>query len=171
MSRSEATEALIDRFATGAEILAYATQQLDREQEQARPGPGAWSTAELVAHLLETDLVYSDRMKRLIAEDNPTLQAFDENAWIAGLGAQETPVAEAVELFVANRRWMTRLLRRLDEADFSRSGTHSEIGRQSLAQILATITNHVDHHVKFLYAKRANLGSALYPRYTRSPDE
>lgn len=171
MSRSETTEALIDRFEAGAEILTYATQQLTAEQAQARPGPGAWSIAELVAHLLDTDLVYSDRMKRLVAEDEPTLQGFDENAWIAKLGAQDMPVDEGAALFAANRRWMTRLLRRLDESDFARWGNHTEAGRQTLAHILSTITNHVDHHVKFLYAKRGNLGSALYPRYTRSPNE
>jgi hypothetical protein len=26
--------------------------------------------------------------------------------------------------------------------------------------------NHLDHHLRFLYAKRANLGVAIQPRYT-----
>lgn len=168
---TEPIAALIDRYASGGEILAYATQGLSREQLQARPGPGVWSIAELVAHLLDADLVYADRMKRLVAEDNPTLQAFEEDAWVARLGGHEMPVDEAVALLDANRRWMTRLLRRLPEPDFARAGTHTAAGRQTLAQVVATITNHLDHHLKFLYGKRGNLGVALYPRYTRSPHE
>jgi uncharacterized damage-inducible protein DinB len=161
---------VIDRYVRGAELLAYASQGLTPEQQTARPGPGDWSIAELVVHLLDADLVYADRMKRLIAEDHPTLQGFDENRWIERLDSQSLPVGEAVDLFVANRRWMARLLRKCSEADFARTGTHTEAGPKSLAEILITITGHVDHHLKFLYAKRGNLGISLYPRYTRDPD-
>ncbi len=171
MSRSEATEALIGRYSAGAEILLYATQQLTRDQEQARPGPGSWSIAELVVHLLDADLVYAERMKRLMAEANPTLLAFDQVHWLERLGAAEMPLEEAVNLFVANRRWMTRLLRRLSDEDFRKAGQHSEAGRKTLADVVATIANHVDHHLCFLYGKRSNLGVSLYPRYCRQPNE
>jgi hypothetical protein len=36
----------------------------------------------------------------------------------------------------------------------------------TLAEILVKAANHLDHHLKFLYAKRAKLGVAIYPRYT-----
>jgi uncharacterized damage-inducible protein DinB len=158
---------VIDRYELGAEVLTYAAQGLTPEQEAAHPGPGDWSLAQLAAHLLDTDLVYADRMKRLIAEEGPTLVAFDENAWAQHLDYASSPVAESVALFAANRRRMARILRKCTDADFARSGRHTEAGPQTLAEVLAYITNHLDHHLKFLYAKRANLGIALYPRYTR----
>jgi uncharacterized damage-inducible protein DinB len=158
----------IERYAAGGPLLVYAAAGLTPEQETARPGPGLWSIAELVAHLLDADFVYAERMKRVLAEDRPTLLAFDENAWIDRLGAQTMPVEEAINLFAAHRQWMTRILRRCSEADFARVGVHSEDGPQSLAEIVVRIAHHVDHHLKFLYAKRANLGVALYPRYTEA---
>jgi uncharacterized damage-inducible protein DinB len=157
---------VIDRYAAGSAVLAYAVSGLTREQETARPGPGEWSIAELVTHLLDTELVYVDRMKRVIAEDRPVLQGFDETAWVARLGAQEMPVEEAVNLLVANRQWMTRILRRCTEGDFARVGMHSAAGPKTLAELVATMAHHIDHHLRFLYAKRANLGVALPPRYT-----
>ncbi len=156
---------LIERYAMGGAILGYAVDGLTLEQERARTGPGAWSIAELTAHLLDADLVLADRMKRVMAEDEPVLQAFDENAWIEKLGSQEMRVEEAVNLFAANRRWMTQILRRCKDADFARGGVHSEAGRLTLAELLARATNHLDHHLRFLYTKRANLGVALPPRY------
>ncbi len=160
---------VIDRFADGGPILAQASSNLTPEQATARPGPGDWSIAELVAHLLDSDLVLSDRMKRLIAEENPSLQAFDENAWLARLDSHAMPVAEAADLFAANRRWMARILRSQDEPAFARAGVHSEVGRVTLAEVLVKAANHLDHHLKFLYAKRAKLGVAIYPRYTANP--
>jgi uncharacterized damage-inducible protein DinB len=163
MSKSDS---LIERFVAGGPTLAYAVADLSLEHEQARPGPGAWSIAELVTHLLDADLVYGDRMRWVIAEENPILLNFDENAWIERLGAGSMLVEESVNLFVANRQRLARILRRCDDADFSRAGQHSVRGRVTLAELLSTITNHVDHHLRFLYAKRANLGVALPPRYT-----
>lgn len=156
---------LITKFAAGGPLVAYAASHLSREQEQARPGPGQWSIAELVVHLLDSDLVGADRIKRVIAEENPNLLAYDENAWNDRLGAHEMPVEEAVNLFVANRQWMTHILKRCDEADFSRAGIHSETGRVTLAGLVAKYVGHVDHHLRFLYAKRSNLGVSVYPRY------
>jgi hypothetical protein len=161
-----ALSTLIDRYAAGGPVLAYAAGGLSPEQEKARPGPGAWSIAEIVAHLVDSDLVAADRMKRLVAEPEPTLLAFDQDAWVVRLRSQDMQVEEGVNLFVANRHWMTRLLRNCDEADFARAGEHSERGRMTLAEVLTTYVNHLDHHLRFLYAKRANLGMALQPRYT-----
>jgi hypothetical protein len=168
---SDALSALIDRYEAGGSILAYAVSGLSREQELARPGPGAWSTAELAAHLMDSDLVGADRMKRVISEPEPTLLAYDENAWVAHLGYQDLPVVEAVELFRANRQWMARVLRRLKPEDFERWGTHTERGRETLAHLLVNYAEHLDNHLKFLYAKRGNLGVAIYPRFSRDPEK
>jgi hypothetical protein len=168
---SAAVSEMIDRYAAGGPLLMYAVSGLTREQELARPGPGAWSIAELVAHMVDSDLVGIERMKRVIAEPDPTLMAYDENAWIDRLGSQEMPVEEGVNLFAANRTWMARVLRRCKPEDFARAGNHTEAGRKTLADLLVGYANHLDGHLKFLYGKRANLGVAVYPRYSREPEK
>ena len=160
------TRDLIDRYARGAELLVYATQGLTRDQETARPGPGAWSILELAVHMADSDLVGADRMKRVIAEENPTLLAYDQDAWVARLHYHDMPMEEAVNLFVANRRWMARILRHLGDKEFPRAGNHTERGRETLAELVVDYANHLDYHLKFLYAKRGNLGVSLYPRYS-----
>ena len=154
---------LVDRYAAGGSLLGYATSGLTPEQAAARPGPGAWSIAELVVHLMDADLVMADRMKRVLAEENPTLQAFAEDAWQARFGA--LPMDEAVALFVASRGWVARILAESSDADFARVGTHTEAGTLSLAALVAKAVGHLDHHLRFLYAKRGNLGTAVAPHY------
>ncbi len=166
MSQAPGNNPVLDRFADGGPLLVQAVSNLTPEQAREHPIPGTWSIAEVVAHLLDSDLVLADRRKRIIAEDSPSLLAFDENAWIARLDSDAMPVDEAAALFAAHRRWMVRILKAQDEATFARAGVHSEAGRQTLAEVLVKATNHLDHHLKFLYAKRAKLGVAIYPRYT-----
>src|SRR3954463_2230104 len=114
-----ALETLIDRYAAGGSVLVYAAGNLTPEQERARPGPGAWSIAELVAHLADSDLVAANRMKWVLAEPEPGLLNMDETAWVERLRYQEMLVEEAVNLFAASRHWMTRVLRGCPESDFA----------------------------------------------------
>ncbi len=166
---AKARKPIIDKYADGGLILVQAAHGLTPEHAQAHPGPGLWSLAELIAHLADSDLVHADRMKRVIAEDNPTLLNMPESQWITGLKSGQMPVAAGAALFAANRVWMSQILRGLDDAAFARTGTHTEAGRQTLAEILVRSVHHLDHHLKFLYAKRANLGVAIYPRYAANP--
>lgn len=166
---AKARKPILDRYADGGLILVQAASNLGPEHAAARPGPGAWSLAELVAHLVDSDLVMADRIKRVIAEDNPTLQAFPEDAWLDRLGSARMPVEEGAALFAANRAWVARILRGLDDSAFGRTGTHTELGRQTLAGVVVKAVHHLDHHLKFLYAKRAKLGIAIYPRYAANP--
>lgn len=156
---------LVDRFSLGGPLLETAVAGLSADQWVATPGPGAWSIAQVSVHLLDCDLVYADRMKRIVAEDSPSLLAFDQDRWVDRLHYASLPGAEAAALFAAHRRWMTVLSRSWTEADFARSGIHSEAGRQTLAEVVAKIVTHLDHHLRFIYAKRANLGEAILPRY------
>ena len=167
----QALYANLDRYSAGGAILRHAVSGLSPEQLTARPGPGAWSSIYLIAHLVDTDLLYSERIKRVIAESNPTLLVADENLWIAGLHPASMDVEEGVALFDANRRWTARLLRACAPETFTRAGMHSVSGRKTLVDLVVGVANHLDNHLKFLYAKRANLGVSVYPRYTREPEE
>ena len=163
---NNALKVLLKRFADGGPLMIQAFSGLTEEQCVAYPVPGTWSIAELAAHLVDCDLVFADRIKRILAEPNPTLLAFDENAWLANLNPNRLPVEEAVALFAANRAWVSRILSLQEESSFAKTGQHSEKGRLTLLDILVYATNHLDHHLKFLYAKRAKLGVSIYPRYT-----
>jgi hypothetical protein len=111
-------------------------------------------------------MVGCERMKRVIAEEYPTLMAYNETAWISRLRSGEMPVEEGVNLFAASRHWMTLILRGCTQDDFARAGNHTENGRETLAELLAGYVTHLDHHLKFLYGKRASLGAAVQPRYS-----
>jgi hypothetical protein len=160
--------AAIDQYARGIGWLGYATEGLTEQELLGRPGPGDWSTAEAVVHLADSDLVISDRMKRVIAEDNPPLLAFDENKWTARLHYDSQPAGTAALLFDLNRSQMLEVLRRLDDAAFERTGVHSERGPLTLSQLVQGAGTHLDHHLRFIFEKRERLGRGIPERYSAS---
>ena len=64
---------LIDNYLDGTQLLRKAVAGMSQEQLLARPIPGKWSTLEVICHLADFEIVYADRIKRVIAENEPTL--------------------------------------------------------------------------------------------------
>jgi len=153
---------LLDLYEDGGRKLIKAIAGLSEADLVALPVPGMWSIKQVVGHLADCDLVFADRMKRVIAEDNPALQGFDENRWTAALHYQLQPTPDVAALLDLNRRVMTGLLRLLPPETFARTGTHSERGVQSLEAILRYAVDHLDHHLKFIYDKREKLGKLMW---------
>ena len=73
-------------------VVAESPGRNDREQLVARPIPGKWSTLEVICHLADFEIVYTDRIKRVIAENEPTMFAGDPDQFAAGWPTtNETP--------------------------------------------------------------------------------
>jgi len=60
---------LIADYLAGPEILRSAVAGMTREQLDACPIPGKWSTKQVVCHIADFEPVDVDRMKRVIAEN------------------------------------------------------------------------------------------------------
>lgn len=160
-------EELVKTYTKATHILSYATTGLSREDLLATPGPGLWSLAEVIIHIVDADLVLADRIKRVISEENPTLMAFDETKWKEKLFYKPEAVSAAVRLFAANHEYLSLVLQNISEEDLKRTGIHSEVGQLTLETIIKKTNSHFDHHMKFLYAKRANLDKPLTEIYAQ----
>lgn len=148
---------LIERFASGGPALRQALDGLREADVHQRIEPGTWSILELVVHLADTDAIAIDRMKRILTEDNPTLLWADETAYVERLHCHDQSLEDASLLFELGRRQFARVLRKLDDAQFDRVGTHNRAGVVSVAALVRTYSDHLDHHLKFLVEKRKNL--------------
>lgn len=149
---------LIEQYLEGPKTLRAAVKGMTREQLLAKPVPGKMSTLEVVAHLADFDPIYVDRMKRVIAEDNPTLLGADENRFKDALHYHERDVEEEITIIEKSRSQFARILRKLPDSALERVGNHNERGPLSLEKLLTTIINHIPHHVKFIHEKRQALG-------------
>lgn len=161
MNLSElSTAQLIDEYLRGPKLLREAVAGMNREQLLARPIAGKWSTLEVVAHLTDFEPVYGDRMKRILAENEPTLFGGDPDKFAAKLAYQERDLETELCLIDCVRKQMATILRTVPEADFQRVGRHSEAGRLTLRTFLERITGHIPHHLPFIAQKRQALSAS-----------
>jgi len=151
---------LIDAYLAGVPTLRRAVAGMSREQLVARPVPGKWSTLEVVCHLADFEPILADRMKRVIAEDQPPLIGADEKCFAAALAYHQRDAEEELALIEQTRRQMARVLRTLPDRALARVGVHNERGPLTLEKLLTTAINHIPHHVKFIDEKRQALAKA-----------
>ena len=157
---------LIDHYANGGDKLSMAIRGLTQEDLLAAPDPdwnaGKWSIQQVVIHCVDSDLVSTDRLKRMIAEDNPTLIGYDENKFVANLFYEDQSADQAIALLDANRKLFTTVLRKLPEKAFERKGTHNERGAMTVGGYLKSTVEHLDHHIGFIHKKRAKMGKEMW---------
>ncbi len=146
---------LLERFRRGPELLAVATTGAAGSELDFKPGEGKWSVRQIACHLADSEAVACMRFRQLVAEPNPTLVAYDEKAWAAGLDYERRKISQALEMFRLLRSGNYDLLKAQPEDAFERSGMHSKRGRVSLLDTLRTLAEHAESHVKQIQGARA----------------
>jgi hypothetical protein len=145
---------LLERFRRGPELLAVATTGAAGPELDFKP-PDKWSVRQIVCHLADAEGAAGMRLRQLIAEDHPTLQAWDQNAWAEKLDYEKRKISQALELFRVVRHSNYEVVKDLPEAAFARTGNHTVRGEISLLQFTRLCAEHVEHHVQQIAATRA----------------
>ena len=144
---------LIDAYARGANLLRDAVRSTPQSGWDLTPVEGKWSIRQIVCHLADGEIVYADRMKRVIAEDNPTFFEADPNVLVPALYCSKRPWETELNVIDAVRTHMLPILRSCDGTDFQRTGVHSIDGPMTLETLLERITGHIPHHISFIEEK------------------
>ncbi|MGE3844516.1 MAG: DinB family protein [Vicinamibacterales bacterium] len=146
---------LIQRYADGYEAVADALAGATDAELDARPAPGRWSAREIVHHLADSEMTSAIRLRRLLVETDPLVQGYDQDAFASRL-FYDRPIGASLDAFRAARASTVEILRRLNDADWTRSGRHSESGPYSMLDWLRIYSAHAHDHAAQIRRARAS---------------
>ena len=127
-------------------------------QVLARPeAAGRWSATAVIAHLADSELVWSNRLRFVLAEDRPMFVGYDQDRWADRLGYANRDATEELALFETVRASNLALLEVADEADMERAGVHPERGEETVGHMIRL---YAGHDLVHLAQARRILGSA-----------
>ena len=149
----EERKKLIAQYRDGYAAVAEALLKITPDELDAKPRPGQWSAREIVHHLADSEMTSAVRIRRLLAEDRPLIQGYDQDEYARRL-RYDRPHETSLELFKYVRLATAELLERLEEADWLREGTHSESGRYSAETWLKIYAEHAHKHARQIRAAR-----------------
>lgn len=148
-------EALIARYRAGYGEVAEALRGITPEELDWRPAPAEWSAREVVHHLADSETVAGIRLRRLLVEDRPEIQAYDEAEYARRLRYADRPMEPALRALEAARATTAQLLDAMTDADWRRAGTHSESGPYSAERWLEIYAAHAHEHAAQIRRNRA----------------
>ena len=149
-------ERLIAMYRDGYAAVAGALLRITPQELDARPGPGRWSPREIVHHLADSETTAAIRLRRLLAEDRPTIHGYDQDEFARRL-FYDRPHETSLELFRLVRVSTAELFERMTPADWLREGTHTEVGPYSPETWLRIYAEHAHKHARQIQAARATV--------------
>jgi uncharacterized damage-inducible protein DinB len=146
---------LIARYTAGYEKVAAALRGIATDELDFRPAPGEWSAREVVHHLADSETIAGQRLRQLLVDDEARIQAYDQEAYARRLHYQRRALEPALQAFEAARTSTAQLFDQMTDADWLRSGTHSESGPYSAAKWLQLYAEHAEIHADQIQKNRA----------------
>jgi hypothetical protein len=113
-----------------------------------KPAPDKWSVAEILAHLADVEIVIGWRMRSVLGNPGTTIQAYDQDSWVASGHYEKRDPAKSLELHRVLREANLALLKSLTPEQWKHFGQHSERGQESIERIVVMIAGHDINHIQ-----------------------
>ncbi len=110
------------------DLIEEALHGLSDDELRRRPSPDEWAALEVCCHLRDYAQIEGQRVRRLVEENEPALEAWDEQELAAERNYPEddpTRVRTALRAFWGGLAYQ---LEGLSDQQWERGGTHSERG-------------------------------------------
>ena len=137
---------LIAKYAAGYDEVMNALNGFSADTLGAHPIDGKWSAREIVHHLGDSETTSAIRLRKLLVEDNPLIQGYDQDQFATKLRYNERDMAPALEAFRCARESTMQVIDLMTDDDWNRAGTHSESGAYSTEDWLQIYAAHAHNH-------------------------
>jgi len=119
-------------------------------EKRAEPIDNGWSPRQIVRHLLETEILFSTRMRAAIAEPGSVILPFDQDLYEERIPNSQIPDDLLLDALAALRSVNLSILRALPDETWDQVVQHPEAGPQTLERIVSIFGNHVSDHLQDL---------------------
>jgi hypothetical protein len=137
---------LIAKYAAGFDEVTKALDGFPKESLSRNVIPGKWSAKEIVHHLADSESTSAIRLRRLLVEESPVIQGYDQDAFAVRLKYNERDMAPALDAFRSARETTVQVLNLMSEEDWQREGIHTESGRYTPELWLSIYDAHAHNH-------------------------
>lgn len=152
-------ESLIEEYGSGYKMLREAIEGLSEDELRFKPASDKWSIHQILIHMADSEMVSTQRLKKVLSEEEPLLMSIDQDAWADALGYEQLDREQYLLLFQLLRSSMLPILAQLTSEQVERVGNYADAGRFTFKELLEYRVQHVRGHlaqikqVKKVYGK------------------
>jgi hypothetical protein len=146
-------ELLTAELAANGAMLNELTADVPPADAATPPAPGEWGVIDVVRHLVEGDRdKFLPRVRRILVETEPVLARVETTAG----DASDLPTL--VTAYASAREHVVKILKRLEPAEWSRTGVTPSRGPLSIEAYARTTRKHDTEHLRQIQVIREALG-------------
>jgi hypothetical protein len=156
-STAEDRQRWIEQIGSLPSELLGAAGGLTHEQLDTPYRDGGWTVRQVIHHVADSHMHSYLRCKLALAEDEPTIKAYDEKVWAQLPDSVTAPCEISLSLLDSlHRRWIV-VWKNIAGDEWSRSYRHPEHGLVSLEMTLAHYAWHGRHHTAHITGLRQRM--------------
>ena len=121
---------------------------LSDDQLKKTYGEGKWSVQQILHHLTDSEHIFLERLKRIIAEPKQVIWAYDQDAWNDTFDYKNEALTNKKKLFEVSRELNTALVDKYYDKLSDRVFVHSLAGLRTLQTEFARVATHNMDHIK-----------------------
>ena len=141
------TDSILSRLSNQHNSIAELILNVPQDRLHYHPAPGKWSIHDNVAHLARYNVVFQERINRIMLNDGA---AFDR--YVAELDHefpswQSKSTAALLHSIAVEREEINTISKNFSENDLKKTGVHPKFGRLIVAEWLEFFLLHEAHHI------------------------
>jgi hypothetical protein len=134
-------------FFSEVATLENILHNLSKEQLVCRTAENKWNIAEIVAHLVDTEIQAYTRFRSILADDVPYISNHNEAKWAVTFGHSSIDVNESLRIFKIMRNLNYRLIETLNDKQLNMLALHSTRGWMTLEGLIEGYIVHLKNHI------------------------
>jgi hypothetical protein len=144
---AEYRQRLLERYGEQPVDLAATIESLADRLDQPL-ALGEWSPYQVLAHVEAAErLAFHPRLHRILTEDQPAIDNWDESDWMENEYDANVPYAQLMESVLSLRVENLGRLNGISAETWSRTGTHQLRGERTLQYWVEYAVAHVNDHL------------------------
>lgn len=116
---------LIEAYRQGSDDMLKFLESIPQEKWQFSYGPGKWTIAAVVQHIIDTERIFMHRCFRIARGETNNISGFDQDAYVPTSGAERKSPANLIAEYKGTRQFSISILESLIQQDLNRMGSAS----------------------------------------------
>lgn len=114
------------------------------------PANDEWSPANIIHHLADTEAHFYIRYLKILTEDVPQTEFFDENVYPVKLKYEKRDVESSLRLLQALRENFYVIMSNFTPEEWERKGRNSDVGEYPIIALIKKSRTHIKDHLNQL---------------------
>jgi len=149
MAQKSLEHPALDHLAATPDIMRALLTGISDDQAYWKPTPDRYSIAELLEHLSHVEAYcFRVRLDQALAEDNPEVEPYDQNAWYAQGTYSNRDAEESMAHWEEQRETNLEFLHGLEPPQLKRTARHTVLGEFTLENMLNEWALHDLGHIR-----------------------